>query len=84
MWFAEGYGNKIGRIAPTGVITEYAVPTPSSLPQGIAAGPDAALWFIEFYGDKIGRITTAGVITEYGLAPSSSPNGIAQGPDGAM
>jgi streptogramin lyase len=36
-------------------ITEYAVPTSSSTPVDIAAGPDGALWFTEASGNKIGR-----------------------------
>jgi streptogramin lyase len=42
---------------------EFAVPTDSSHPFGIAAGPDGNLWFTEYSGNKIGRITTAGVVT---------------------
>lgn len=45
----------IGRITPVGAITEYPLPTYSSSPLAIAAGPDGNLWFTE-YG-KIGRIT---------------------------
>ncbi len=40
-----------------GVITEFPVPTASSAPRGIAAGPDVNLWFTEFGVNKIGRIT---------------------------
>ena len=54
VWFTENRGNKIGRIAGDGVVTEYLVPTPGSGPSGITAGPDGKLWFTEFYGDKIG------------------------------
>ena len=58
-------GNKIGRITPTGTITEFPIPTASSQPVGIAAGPDGNLWFTEYNGDQIGRITPAGTITEF-------------------
>jgi streptogramin lyase len=110
LWFTEGFqyvssmnpgitagGNKIGRIATSGAITEFPVPTASSNPVGIAAGPDGALWFAEngsFHiqrgtvPGKIGRITTAGVVTEYPLPPQAGPVagpiGIAAGPDGAL
>src|SRR5262245_24265924 len=43
-------------------IKEFPVPTPGSLPHGIAVGPDGNLWFTERAGDKIGRITPTGVI----------------------
>mgnify|MGYP003353072498 CR=1 FL=1 len=38
-WFEFG-GNKIGRIPPAGVITEFPIPTPDSGPRALAAGPD--------------------------------------------
>ncbi len=68
-----------------GVISEYPVPTSSSQPAGIAAGPDGALWFSERGGNKIGRITTDGTITETAVPTGGSqPLGIAEGPDQAM
>jgi len=71
--------------ATTGTITEFAVPTESSLPAGIAAGPDGSMWFTEAVGNKIGRITTAGAITEFAIPTADShPVGIAAGPDGSM
>ncbi len=42
--------------AKVGVITEFALPTASSAPTGITAGPDGNLWFAELGGNKIGRI----------------------------
>lgn len=77
-------GNKIGRITPQGVITEFPVPTVDSFPDGITTGPDGALWFTENRGQKIGRITTAGVITEYAIATAGYAIGIAAGLDGNL
>ena len=66
-------------------ISLYALPTHSSSPYGLTAGPDGAVWFAECNGNKIGRITTAGVITEYPLPEGGScPTQITSGPDGAM
>jgi virginiamycin B lyase len=54
---------KIGRITPTGVITEFAVPTgrpgekTTSDPEGLMVGPDHNLWFVEVVGNKIGRVS---------------------------
>ena len=61
---------------------EYLIPTASSYPDGIAAGPDGNLWFTESAVNKIGRITTGGIITEF-LVPTASsvPIGITTGPD---
>jgi len=65
VWFTEGTaGNKIGRITPTGVITEFILPMDSS-PYGITSGPDGNIWFTENHGNKIGRITPEGVIAEF-------------------
>jgi virginiamycin B lyase len=71
--------------APAQTVTEFPIPTASSLPSGITVGPDGALWFTESGAGKIGRITTAGVITEFPLPThTSQPNGITTGPDGAL
>ncbi len=85
LWFAEGNGNKIGRITPGGVFTEFPIPTPSSTPIGITSGPDGNLWFAEGNGNKIGRITPGGVFTEFPIpTPFSTPIGITGGPDGNL
>ena len=39
------------------MITEFPLPTASSGPAGITAGPDGNLWFTELVANKIGRIT---------------------------
>jgi parallel beta-helix repeat protein len=68
-------GGKIGRLTPAGVLTEFAIPTPESIPVGIAAGPDGNLWFTESGTNQVGRISPAGAITQFAvpktaLAPS--------------
>jgi streptogramin lyase/Tol biopolymer transport system component len=66
-------------------ITEFPIPTASSYPWGIAAGPDGNLWFVEGTGNKIGRITTAGVVTEFSIPTAGAePRGITAGPDGNL
>jgi hypothetical protein len=50
---------RIGRITTGGTVTEYAVPSATSSPWGITAGPDGALWFTETGGNRIGRIAPA-------------------------
>ena len=61
----------------------FPVPTATSQPYDITAGPDGNLWFTEYAGNKIGRITPAGVITEINVpAVDSAPYGITAGPDG--
>ncbi len=82
LWFTEYFGNNIGKITPSGVITEFPIPTASSYPYGIASGPDGNLWFTEYSANKIGRITTAGAIRESGSKGGVGPISIAAGPDG--
>ncbi len=76
-------GNRIGRITPSGVVTEFSAGiSASASPYAIAAGADGNLWFTEAGPDRIGRITTAGVITEYPMTAGATPYGITDGPDG--
>jgi len=86
VWFADDYGNKIGRITPNGTVTEYALPGCSSYPGAcgplaLTAGPDGAVWFSVGFG--LGRITTSGAITEYPDAGGYVLN-LTAGPDGAI
>ncbi len=84
VWFTEQIG-KIGRITPSGGISEYTIPTIDSFPGSITAGPDGNLWFTGNLQNTIGRITPLGVITEFALpTPSSQPVGITAGPDGKL
>jgi streptogramin lyase len=87
LWFAEFYGDAVGRITPRGAVTEYPVPpqrvTYNSQPHAIAAGPDGRIWFPDSGGGKIGRITPAGMMTEFPVTGGFS-YGIAAGPDGAL
>jgi len=67
-----------------GGITEFPLPTASSAPSGITAGPDGNLWFTED-GGEIGRISRSGTITEFPPPiASSAPSGITAGPDGNL
>jgi streptogramin lyase len=84
LWFTDFGANKIGRITPTGSVSEYSIPTPSSGPQGITLGPDGNLWFTEYTASKIGCITPTGTVSEYPVAAGSFPLGITAGPDGNL
>lgn len=65
-WFTERSGNRIGRITPAGVVTEFVITAGADL-VGITAGSDGNVWFAESGRNTIGRITPAGVITEFTL-----------------
>jgi streptogramin lyase len=87
LWFTEREATPpaIGRITPTGVITEFGLK--AGHPEGIAAGADGNVWFtIAGATDAIGRISPAGKVEEFltGLKPGSEPDDIASGPDGNM
>jgi streptogramin lyase len=84
VWFAEIQGNRIGRITPTGQVTEFSGGL--NEPIGITAGPDGNLWFTQFNGSSVGRITPTGAITVFtaGITPGATPTGIAAGPDGNL
>jgi len=98
VWFTdEGTPPAIGRITPSGQITEFSVGLNSgSWPYAIAPGPDGDLWFTDDGSTPaIGRINpSTGEITEFltGLQASdggypsdgSYLGGIAPAPDGNL
>jgi streptogramin lyase len=86
VWFAEA-ADKIGRINPEGIVTEFASGiTAGASPYDITAGPDGNLWFTELGKAGIGRITPAGAVTEFrqGITSGTEPKQIRTGPDGNL
>lgn len=91
MWFLEQRG-RVGKITPSGAVTEYTLPgyTTSGLgpvPENITAGSDGNVWFTEAAAGDIGRITPAGSVTIYPATSNKLPTGpdsIALGNDGAV
>jgi virginiamycin B lyase len=85
LWFTEARAAKIGRITPSGVITEFPLSNPFSGVMWITAGPDGNLWFtltLSANDHRIARITPSGVITEFPLPnPSDSPYSLIAGKD---
>lgn len=77
LWFTAPFNNSIGRITPTGAITEFPLPLPAQL-RDIVAGPDGNLWFTEFNDDRLSRITPEGIVTEVQKV-RGGPRGIADG-----
>jgi virginiamycin B lyase len=61
LWFTETLGNAVAQITTKGVVYEYAIPTPASMPIGVAQGPDGAVWFAENAANKIGRLEVQSV-----------------------
>lgn len=88
VWFLKDESNKIGRVTPKGVFTEFVDASRSSKRSGlggITSGPDGNIWYTETRSDKIWRVTPEGVFTGF-LIPSSNclPRSIASGPDGNL
>jgi len=84
IWYTN-YNNKIGRMTPTGVATEFSVPTSGPFLQDITTGSDGNLWFTEFNTNRVGRATPTGKISEFLLPhPFSGPQGIVGGPGGRV
>jgi hypothetical protein len=77
----------IGRITPSGALTEFPLPAVNSLPSNLTVGPDGNLWFTEVAtsGPAIGRITPSGAFTKF-LLPTrhASPGALTVGPDGNL
>jgi virginiamycin B lyase len=100
LWFTEFNAKKIGRITPTGQITEFPLPGGIPVdtgPHEIAAEPDGNLWFSIPGANKVAQITPSGVVTEFQLPPPPAgtagalqvpptrrPASITAGPDGNL
>jgi streptogramin lyase len=98
LWFTdstfyyENLNSAIGRVTPSGTITEFEMPEAVSTPAEIIDGPDGNLWFTDPsrgpFNRAIGKITTSGTITEYNtwtaLGNTDAPNSIAVGSDGNL
>ncbi len=96
LWFTlddSDQSSQIGRITPSGTVTLFSFPSPSTNDylylSGITTGSDGNLWFT--YDDlttstpAIGRITPSGTITLMPVPASSGlPTDITAGPDGNL
>jgi virginiamycin B lyase len=65
LWYSDygttsSGGDQIGRITPSGQITEYSTGLPADAqPTAITAGPDGRMWFTLSAANKVGTITTS-------------------------
>jgi streptogramin lyase len=82
LWFTEPMLNKIGKMTPQGVVTQYNLPVGTSSSGGITSGPDGNVWFTE--KSAIGRITPTGTVTQFNLPATADLTGITSGPDGNL
>ena len=84
LWFTESNANRVGRITPDGVITEFRLGTGDKQPYGIVAGADGNLWFTERTNARIGVMATDGRLLHEYVAPGIDPlpSGITVAPNG--
>ena len=87
MWFVDQGTNNlgqslVGRITPSGIMSEFALPSRESQPGEIGLGSDGNMWVTEPRAGKIARVTPAGTISEF-AAPNVGGD-IALGADGNM
>ena len=76
----------IGRITPTGKITEFSLGFSVFAVGGITAGPDGNVYFTvgDNNGEQVGRITPAGNISFLAVPGGIDPGAITTGPDGNL
>jgi virginiamycin B lyase len=72
-------GNRVARITPDGVITEFDLPSATGSPTNIAVGPDRNIWYTK--GRMLGRVTPEGEITEFPLPATARGVGLTAGSD---
>ena len=93
LWFLGADSNSndiVGRVAPTGAVTEFAALQPRAEETGITAAADGNLWFNQpeltscGYGSGVGRITPSGVLTDLfaSCVDTNDRWNIVAGPDG--
>lgn len=88
MWFVElsgtmdgrmPDGNRVGRIAFDGAITEFPIPSEGASPINIAVGPDRDIWFTK--GASLFRVTPIGKMREFPVGQGSRAIGLSAGSD---
>lgn len=86
LWATASDSSRILRIAPTGLMSTYDLPSFDAYPLGITQGPDGHIWFAERNARKIGRVTSTGTVTEFAVPPQllTGPSQITRGVDGGL
>ena len=86
LWFGEFNAGQIGKITPSGVVTEYnvAATLPGAKPDDVAITSDGRIWFLDFGRNGVGWLTFPGPTINEVAIPSaaSAPEFMTVGPDG--
>ncbi|HTS52116.1 MAG TPA: hypothetical protein VMH26_02480 [Burkholderiales bacterium] len=84
VWATLQSANQLIRIAPSGEMTQYDLPTPGASPTDVAVDPKGGVWIVEFRGNKVAHFVD-GKFTEYPLPEGkAAPSGLVVAPDGAV
>jgi virginiamycin B lyase len=94
LWFTEFNADRIGRITPSGTVTEFTLPAGKG-PLAITTAPDGRVYFTERFADRIGRLnplagSTAAIQASFtdtfptAITAGSGPTNITAGPDGNL
>ena len=89
IWFTESGIGRIGYVASSNSVVDFALPNSGSQPSLIISGPDGLLWFIEYSLNKIAAIApiaptngNLALVHEYGpFRTTSQLTGLTVGPD---
>ena len=85
LWVTDPGTNQVMKVATSGSIIGYRIPTLNSGAGSITAASDGSLWFAEANVGKLARVTTSGTIAEFGLPdPTFQIVSIVSGPDGNL
>jgi virginiamycin B lyase len=94
LWFAgthhgsSGSNDVVGRVSPSGEVTEYPLPERPESELGIAsiiAARDGFLYVTETGAGRIGRMSTSGQFEDFPLPTAGSlPRSIVEAPDGKL
>jgi streptogramin lyase len=81
LWFTEWQGNKIGRIAADGEVSEFAIPPEEESPLALTVAADGKVWFSALFNYDLFRLDPAtGNIQSFPLpAPSNWSKNAAAG-----
>jgi streptogramin lyase len=85
LWFTDPAAIKVGRITPTGQVTEFTPPAGGDAAgSAITAGSDGNVWFAAGgFSPAVSRITPDGQITTFYVGSGlGSVGGLTAGPDG--
>lgn len=85
VWFTEDFGNNIGRVTPTGTVSEFFVGANAAI-YGMVTASDGTFWFTELSAGAIGHMSATGTLLATYPFPSQNTGStsLCIGPDGKI